>query len=739
MAAGNNLRRIVVFAAIACAALTAYDIAGRSARDAIFLSVVGSRALPPAILAAALLAIAIGTYASRRMLLIDPALYLARATAVSALACVAEGLLIGAWPRLIATLLYMHFTAMSGLSMAGLWMVVFERIDPRTVRRSGTVISAAGTAGGIVGGLTGLAIAASGTITTSLFALAVMNVAAAVGFWGIRARGQDHVVADKMPTAMMTPAVSRHPAWHVFRTSKYVRTLVGLIVLCAIAETMIDYVFMTRAGTNFIRGPLLLRFFSLFYTGAALLTLLAQVLMSDRALTRFGVSRTGATLPGGLLLTGLTTFIAPGLWTSGISRTAEIVLRNSNFRSAFDLLFNSIRPSEKRVVKTMVEVTALRSGRIIAAVLTQLAIFMIPNSSLQALIVLMLIASAGALLLFHGLNTESLKVLAGNLVARASHETRLPHERFATQMFPIAANTDHVGTAMFNRDAPDEPVAHADPAAERRAELESGDAPRIVRALSRPLDEHLVDAVIPLLAREDVYRTALRALQYAPHEAIPVFRQWLVKPSVDLVVRRRLPFVLAAHKRPAARDALVAGLADDRFEVRARCGVALTKLAEADAALAPPRDVVLLAALREVEVDRTVWERRALIPLLPEEQASTVLGEVLKERADQSLAHLFTLLSLILPAAPLRAAFRSLESNDAHLRGTALEYLEQVLPDEVRRGLWHVLEEPEKPRDAPATDRTAEEQIEDAVRGRLSMEFRVDLLRGDPKGPEKKP
>jgi hypothetical protein len=36
-------------------------------------------------------------------------------------------------------------------------------------------------------------------------------------------------------------------------------------------------------------------------------------------------------------------------------------------------------------------------------------------------------------------------------------------------------------------------------------------------------------------------------------------------------------------------------------------------------------------------------------------------------------------------------AFRALRANDGSLRGTALEYLSQVLPEQVRADLWPLL------------------------------------------------
>jgi hypothetical protein len=48
----------------------------------------------------------------------------------------------------------------------------------------------------------------------------------------------------------------------------------------------------------------------------------------------------------------------------------------------------------------------------------------------------------------------------------------------------------------------------------------------------------------------------------------------------------------------------------------------------------------------------------------------------------------FTLLSLAVEREPLQIAYWAVLGVDPGLRGTALEYLENVLPDDVRRALW---------------------------------------------------
>jgi hypothetical protein len=59
------------------------------------------------------------------------------------------------------------------------------------------------------------------------------------------------------------------------------------------------------------------------------------------------------------------------------------------------------------------------------------------------------------------------------------------------------------------------------------------------------------------------------------------------------------------------------------------------------------------------------------------------VDEFVNERAGRSLAHVFTLLSLVLPAAPLQIAYQAVHATDGRLKGTALEYLEKVLPPDV--------------------------------------------------------
>ena len=114
-----------------------------------------------------------------------------------------------------------------------------------------------------------------------------------------------------------------------------------------------------------------------------------------------------------------------------------------------------------------------------------------------------------------------------------------------------------------------------------------------------------------------------------------------------------------------------------------------------------------------------------LLDNIDPEQRSFV-DEFLKDRAGQSLAHVFTLLSLVLPTAPLQIAYRGLHTDDPKLRGTALEYLEGVLPQDLSQRLWPFLgREQQAPRDV----RQRDEILADLLRSNESIMLNLEELR----------
>jgi hypothetical protein len=81
-------------------------------------------------------------------------------------------------------------------------------------------------------------------------------------------------------------------------------------------------------------------------------------------------------------------------------------------------------------------------------------------------------------------------------------------------------------------------------------------------------------------------------------------------------------------------------------------------------------------------------------------------------------------LSLVLPRQPLKVAFRGLHTDDAMLRGTALEYLETALPEDIRVALWPFLEDTRAA--AQRESRPTDEIISDLLQSNQSIVMNLE-------------
>jgi HEAT repeat protein len=256
--------------------------------------------------------------------------------------------------------------------------------------------------------------------------------------------------------------------------------------------------------------------------------------------------------------------------------------------------------------------------------------------------------------------------------------------------------------------------------------IRGGNAEEVRLALNQgPPAPDQVEGVIELLAWDAVAAEAIRALETLPPVTTQVLLRHLLDPEEDFAIRRRLVGVLAAYRTPESFEGLFQALDDRRFEVRYRAGRVLSHMAEDVPGLSIDRERVFDVVLREMAVERTVWESRELIDAAPDESSPMEI-ELLRDRVSRSLEHLFTLLSLVLPRSTLRLAFHALHTDDPYLRGTALEYLETVLPETVWRKLWPLLESGEMPTRQP---RASAEALRDLLRSQETISIALSEVR----------
>ena len=198
------------------------------------------------------------------------------------------------------------------------------------------------------------------------------------------------------------------------------------------------------------------------------------------------------------------------------------------------------------------------------------------------------------------------------------------------------------------------------------------------------------------------------------------------RPNQDFAVRRRLARVFSVCVSQRAADGVLLGLEDLRFEVRFQCGRSLAAIFEKNPRVRIDKDKVFEVVRREVAVGRPVWDSHRLLDNLDVGDDKSFVDQFVKDRANQSLAHVFTLLSLVLPTEPLQIAFRGLQTDDQNLRGTALEYLEGVLPPTIRERLWPYLEDH---RSTSHVTRAREEILADLLRSNQSIVMSLEELK----------
>jgi hypothetical protein len=728
-------------ATIASASMIAQQVAGKAARDAMFLSNFSVTTLPVVMAVAAVLSLGVVIGLSRLIMRHSPARVMPPLFALSAAALLAEWVVSFPAPRIAALALYLHTALFGAAVISAFWSLINEKFDPHSGKRAVSLIAGGGTLGGVLGGIMAWRAAAVIAVPTMLPLLAAINL---VGLWGTVRLGDPEVNARRTAQAGVVEASAKDTArsWRMLLDAPYLRNLSIIVMLGAVTTGLLDYVFSAEVVKVFAKGPALLSFFSLFWLVVGVLTFAFQMLLGRVALEKLGLAATVGILPGVVVLGGAFGLAVPGLLSMSLLRGAEAVQRNSLYRSAYELLYTPLSEQKKRSTKTLIDVGLDRIGTVAASGIALLTLQLDPA---RAGGILLCVAVACALILlarsgplhkgYVSVLEESLRQEAEKMAIRAASPAARPTQERVDLRDEVIAQLDDLPhtvdlVAMAMRDLSvgpgraDDPVpAELDAARYVVGELCSKDAARVRRVLGAeaPLDAAAVAFAIPLLASQELHLDAIRALRKVALPCTGQLVDALCNRDMAFDIRRRIPRVLCASTTQEAANGLLRGTEDARFEVRYECGRALLRMTGANPEIVVELERIIAIVKREVELSKEVWESQTAPQFEDEdedEEPPALIDRLLRDRIDRSLEHVFTILALHIDRESLRFAFKALHEEDPHLRGTALEYLETVLPDEVRDAVWPFLGEARPMRAA----RPAKEILADLVRFREASE-----------------
>ena len=178
--------------------MIAFQIAAKATRDALFLSSFDVATLPAMVMASAAVSIALAIGAARWMSATPPARLIPRLFALSAGLLLLEWWLVARFRPLVAVVVYLHYGALGAVLISGFWSLVNERFDPRTAKREVHRIVAAGTIGGVLGGLLAERWGAWGSVDGMLPLLAAIHLTCAGVL--VRMAAADPAAGPRRPT-----------------------------------------------------------------------------------------------------------------------------------------------------------------------------------------------------------------------------------------------------------------------------------------------------------------------------------------------------------------------------------------------------------------------------------------------------------------------------------------------------------------------------------------------------------
>lgn len=669
----------------AAALLMAQQVAGKAARDGLFLLHHGPQALPGMVAGAAGFSVLLSLLSGWLLRRLAPRIVVPFGLVASGALLLLERWLLGVRPELASVAVYLHMSGLGMVLLSTFWSMLNEEFDPREAKRTFGRIAAGGTLGGLIGG-----IVAERTVAWSggpglMLVLAGLHLAGGVFVAVLVARGAaapPSVGADKKQRA---PAAPPH-------RSSLLRTLGAIVLLASLGAALLDYVFKLYATESLGRGKDLMRFFAFFHAGIALLSFILQSAGSRLFLEKFGLGKTILTLPAALAGGSFLTLVAPGAVTAALARVAEAAVRGSLFRAGYETCYTPVAASEKRLAKGFIDVGAERGGDALGAALVYLCLQLAGHSAPPWILSIAALAGLGALICSRTLDTVYVATLARSLESRAVSLNLDSALDLTTRSLVMRAPTIRAGATELWRAAPSD--QGADAVLERLAALRSSDS-RMVHAALRAgdvSDPLVATQVCLLLGRDKHAASAHAALAGSASKVLGQLTDIMLDTSLEVGVRRRIPRILGSVPGQRAAEALMSGLQDPRFEVRLQCVRSLVKTCAREPRPLVPSERILAAVDHELAIGTTLWESHRH-QHGPAESGTEWLDELLRDKAHASLEYVFTLLSLIYERTPLMAAFRSLHLEDRHLRGTALEYLEGILPVRTREMLWAILQE----------------------------------------------
>ena len=656
-----------------------FTVLGRSIREALYLTSFDITTLPYITVAVALLSIPTVAAFSR---------LLSQYTARSVLEVTVFAQIVGIgllWPvitlsRVFVVAFYIWTMLGTMVIASGFWLVTAELFPLRSAKRLFGIISAGGTAGAMVFG-TSMSWLTAFTPVSSLLLLLTAVLAAFI------------VVQRMLPESGVAPTGPGEPsspkdAFSTLLSDPHLRLIALVVCIATLTTTLLDYQFKESVRSAFDSEEGLASYFGRFYgfTGAAALAI--QLFAGAPLLRSLGVGWALSVLPLFALFGSAAFFVAPSLLAITAVRGADLSLRRSIHRSVLEVAYLPVPPALRNKTKSFIDsvVDSVSEGLGAILIFAWITVAGQPSVRLSFFVIVL----SGAFLV---VNVRMKRQYHRSVAQRVAEGEGVIEDQLERDG---GIGRDLLSVSMTRMDITRMGLFPADGDVRGGTEdsRTSVDDAAVARLLSRAgpeaeWKEDEISVLVSGLGLDDRTPAVAAALVDTGDRALSALVEALASERTDYVVRRRIPGILSRIPDPRAADALVRGLSADRFEVRYRACIALMNLIRKGVTPTDPgwSGHVWDAVMREVGLGRAVWEMQQLLDSTVDDETEFVRENV-DARGSLSLEHTFRLLALVLEHEAVRNAFHGILVGDENLRSFSLEYLEHVLPADVREKLW---------------------------------------------------
>lgn len=676
----RSSRQIVWLSASIAALMIAQQIASKAVRDGFFLNQFEVTALPVATLAAAIVSFITAVFFSKLMATYSPSKMAPALFILSGLIFLAESGATHHAPHAIASVLYLHVAAFGTAVVSSFWSVINERFDPYTARQVMGRIAGGATFGGLVGG-----------VLTWIFAdwstrglLAVFGVGSILCGFALSYVGKGLQQRRSTPSPITAGFVT-------IATQRYPRSIAVIVVCAAIVSGFIDYVF--KAGVTEHTTGSLVGFFAAFYTVVGVITFGVQAMGSQRILRYLGVVPAVASLPFVALVLMGVALVFPGYFAFVILRGGAMVAENSVYRSGYELLYTSVPQQQKRAAKLLIDLGGDRLGTAAASGVALIVIAITTVHVNRVLLGLALIVTVVMLATLAFVRREYVASLGRQLVQNMPTLDE-PHLLGNTFLDDVSFYADHVDEVTETEKSNltmsrDELLRRVQERAAQKVSSQSASMSRLKHVSN--IDVTLFETPLRKQLRDpEVRESDWQNLRQSAPGLIGQLGDILLSDREDLETRIRAAELLASVPSPRAAAAYLEVLRSGSFRLRRAAACGLLNIVGLSPSLAPPRTIIIELCSRELRkpnrqrYDRTEFECR-----------SPFVQDAMGNELSPSLELVMLLLSMIGDQEQLRLALYAVTSEDERSRGTGLEYLDNLLPADLRARVLALVESPE--------------------------------------------